>query len=363
MNRQDLRRLQLYRGAPLLSIIAKTHRHSPENQQDPILMGNLVKEAVERLSHHVGGATLRQWEQWVNEEVAKIDWQHTQDGLVLFVGEGVREHHKVPFAVDSRVVVDDTFATRDLVRALNRAQRYLVLVLSEKPTRLYHAFRDQLEEITTGGFPMEHNAQGGSAPLPGGRGVNASAIRDARHRQFFRTVDDALTNLEMEDPLPIVVVGVDRYQAFFREVSRHRDRICGSVIGSHDSTTAPELAKLAWPQVRQWLNDERVRVIEDLDAAAGSARLADTLDDVWRAAHEGRVRTLVVEDNYKQPGVLRDEEGLTLEPVDAVTDEPNHIDDAIDDVIETVLLFGGDVTFVPDGSLDNYKRVAAILRY
>src|SRR5262249_44342100 len=151
--------------------------------------------------------------------VAAIDYNDTLDGLVLAVNRDIAREFVLPFTLDERVVVDDTFFIRDLVHALNRARRYWVLSLSEQPTRLYAATREDLEEITTGGFPMRHTGPGGETALPGGPGVNTSAYRDERHRQFFREVDKACRAFTADDPLPLALAGVDRYLAFFREIA------------------------------------------------------------------------------------------------------------------------------------------------
>jgi hypothetical protein len=58
------------------------------------------------------------------------------------------------------VVIDETFATRDLVYALNRLSRYWVLALSEKPTRLFEGVKDTLVEVENQGFPMTHTGRG-----------------------------------------------------------------------------------------------------------------------------------------------------------------------------------------------------------
>jgi len=39
------------------------------------------------------------------------------------------------------------------------------------------------------------------------------------------------------------------------------------------------------------------------------------------------------------------------------------IDDAVDELLETVLQKGGRVVFVDDGTLNQHGRIAAILRY
>ena len=101
-----------------------------------------------------------------------------------------------------------------------------MLVLSEKPTRLFEALNNVLTEDTQKPFPMVHKGPGGASRLPGGQGINRSAVRDESHREFFRKVDDVLAAIQKEDPLPVVVVGVDRYLAFFHEVTKDpgRDR-------------------------------------------------------------------------------------------------------------------------------------------
>ena len=89
-----------------------------------------------------------------------------------------------------------------------------------------------LTEFTGKPFPMTHKGPGGTSRLPGGQGINRSAVRDESHRQFFRKVDEALASIQKEDHLPLVVVGIDRYLAFYQEVTKDPDAIVGVVAGS-----------------------------------------------------------------------------------------------------------------------------------
>src|SRR4029077_8877472 len=136
---------------------------------------------------------------------------------------------QLPFRVKARVSIDATFATRDLVFTLNRDARYRVLVLTEQTHRLVDATTNVLTEFTDKPFPMVHRGPGGASRLPGGQGINRSAVRDESHRQFFRKVDDALSSIQKEDHLPIVLVGVDRYLAFYQEITKDPDAIVGVV--------------------------------------------------------------------------------------------------------------------------------------
>jgi hypothetical protein len=361
MNLTDIQLLQSIRGYPSLSIFLPTHRTSPDNKQDPIRVRRLVTEATNRL---LGEFSKREVEPLLlNLETIgnEIDYRHTLDGLAIFVNQDFARKFYLPFPVRERITVDEGFATRDLVHALNRTSRYWVLALSEQPTRLYEGTRETLEEITGGGFPMVHTGPGGEAPLPGGHGVRKSAYEDEYHRKFFRDVDRAFGAFAASEPLPLAVVGVDRHQAHFSEVTQHRRLIAATVTGSHDRTPAHELGKLVWPAVKAHLTEQRNKVLDELAAAVSGQRYVSTIGEAWRLAQDGRIETLLVEEDFHYPARV-DDSGRHLEPAEDVT-APDVIDDAVDEVIEMVLQKGGRVVFVDDGTLDKHGQIAAILRY
>jgi hypothetical protein len=361
MNRNDIRFLQSLRGYPALSILAPTHRSFPENRQDPIRVKNLVKQAGERLLSEFSKREVEPLLSRLNALAAEIDYDYTLDGLALFVNQDLAQKFYLPFQIKERVVVDQTFATRDLVYALNRSPRYWVLALSEQPTRLYEGWRDTLIEVAANGFPMAYEGPGATEPMPGGRGINKSAYRDERHRQFFRQVDAAFGQIAKVDLLPLVVVGVDRYLAFFNEVSSNKNLLATTLTGSHDKTPAHELAKLVWPLVESHLARQREQVLQELDAAVSAGKYASGIDAAWRMAHEGRGAVLLVEEDFHYPARV-DASGLHLTPADELVG-PEVFDDAVDELIETVLDKNGRVVFVENGALAAHQRLAMILRY
>ena len=361
MNRHDLQELQEIHTYPCLTITLPTHRTWPDNKQDPIRVKNLVTEATNRLRGEFSKRELAPVLERLGALVDEIDYNYTLDGLVLAVNRDMAREYVLPFALKERVVVDGTFFTRDLVRALNRTERYWVLSLSEQPTRLYSAAREHLEEITTGGFPMQHTGPGGDAPLPGGLGVNRSAYRDDRHRQFFRAVDQALGAFMADDPLPLAIAGIDRHQSFFREVSSHAGGTIAALPGNYDHMTAHDLGRLIWPPVEEGFTARRLEALDRLGVAVGQHRASSTLGEVWRQADFGRGELLVVEDGYHQPARIN-RMGLLELQVDDPT-APDVLDDAVDETITTVLAKGGRVVFVEDGELALHSRIALILRF
>jgi hypothetical protein len=360
MNRHDILELAALRGYPRLTITLPTHRTSPDNRQDPIRLKNLVGSAAERLTGEFGKREVAGILQALDGLADTIDHQHNLDGLLLLVGDELARTHRLPFTLPERVVVDETFFTRDLVYALNRSPRYWVLSLAEQSTRLFEAARDDLEELTAGSpFPISFGEHGGRSIVPTDPAINTSQLRDDYLRTFFRAVDQALAPYLADDPLPLAVVGVDRSLAFFREVTSHAGQIVAELPSGHDKTTPHELGRLVWPLVRERLAERRAAIFGELNAAVGALRCASTLGEAWREAQVGRGATLVVEDGYHEAATL-DETGLRLLPAG---DGAPTLEDAVDELIEVVLAKGGRVVFVDDGSLAQHGRIALILRY
>jgi hypothetical protein len=54
---------------------------------------------------------------------------------------------------------------------------------------------------------------------------------------------------------------------------------------------------------------------------------------------------------------------VTIIPVDEAIVNPSYIKDAVDDIIEKMLEYGGDVEFVDEGVLKDYDHIALIKYY
>jgi hypothetical protein len=357
LSRQELLSFQAHRDYPSVSVLAPTHRTAPSNKQDPIKVKNLVRKAVNRLH---GEFKKREVAAVVNNLkglVRDVDWEHTLNGLALFAGRERSAAVSLPFRVRPRAIIDETFATRDLVYAFNRALPYRVLVLSHT-TRLYDAWTTVLDEHTAKPFPVAHRGPGLSK-RPGVYGINPSAKRDEAYRTFFQSIDDAVDALQRANPLPIVVAGVERNLAFYREVTRQAGAVVGMLAGNHDQTPPSALGKLVWPVFESGATLRRTEALVQLDQAVGVNRHSSGIDQVWRAAVAGKCRTLLVEKGFEHPADVSPE-GDRLLPYTG--QGAASLDDAVDELIERVMATGGEVFFYPPGDLGVHQRIAAVLR-
>ncbi|MFQ4138938.1 hypothetical protein PGN35_021745 [Nodosilinea sp. PGN35] len=357
ITRQDLKELQALTKVPALSLLLPTHRTSPDNKQDPIRVKNLVKEASDRLAEEFSARELEPLLKNLDELVNDIDYTYALDGLALFASHDFAKKFYLPFTVPKRVIIDQSFATRDLVYGLHRAQRYWVVLLSQNASRLLAGTGETLEEINNKDFPLQMEGPGATTALPDSAD---SAYMDDRHRRFFQSVDRAFSAVAEDDTLPIVVGGVIRQISFFQEVSQYTSQIAGTITGNFDSATEAELVPQVWPFVQEVRAQQRQEALAALDAAMGEKKVSTALEEIWQLANEGRGQLLLVEGNYHVPGVVDDQGGLQVVEEKGGTEV---MDDAIDEIIEAVLAKGGEVMLMEDGALADHHGIALTLRY
>lgn len=362
MNQDDVKFLQSIQSYPSVSILLTTHRSAPENQQDPIRVKNLTNDAKERLQVDFSERELTSVLAQLDQAVESIDYSHTLDGLAIFANQELYRVYYQAFSFEDRVVVDETFATRDLVFALNRTPRYWVLAMSENSTNLFAGVLDNLDEVGTSESPLTNTESGDSIKLPDSQEMNTSANRgDDLHHQYLHKADAVLTTLMATDPLPLVLVGIDRYFSLFNEVSAHKDAVIATLSGNHDKTSPHDLGKLIYPIIQDALTEQRKAALERLENAIGAQLCASGMEEAWRMAQEGRGDLLLIEEGFRYPARV-DSSGIKLVSADDLT-AIDVMDDAVDELIEAVMGKGGKVVFVDDETLENHQRVALILRY
>ncbi|WP_432988789.1 hypothetical protein [Dactylosporangium sp. CA-233914] len=342
-------------GYPAVSLLMPTHRKAPGNEQDPIRLRNLLAEARRRLE--ADETVSREVAAQVYGEIATaaehLDLRHTGEGLAVFASPGQVHVRLLDSPVQERVVIADTYEVRDVVADAARRHRYWAVVLSEQPTRLWSGDGADLVEVHSHGFPFTHGATG----LPRDYGQEPSKFEIEWHRQFFRDVATALGEIDRLDPRPVFVLGVERHLASF--AAEWPRPFAGTVLGNYDHAGAHDVYQLLAPRLAAYTAMEQGAALESLDAARGANRFAAGIAECWSLAHQGRGAHLVVEEGYHTPAVVH---GDHLDPPGQ--DVPGVlVDDAVDDIVESVARQGGDVTFVGDDSLAADGRIALIVRF
>lgn len=351
--------LQRCRAYPSVSVLLTTTPGAVLASGDVVRLHQLVERAQRRLSSEPAGDRVDTVVARLRALAVAVRRSPTDRGLALFASESRAEAVHLGVMVDDRVVVDPTFATRDLVRAVHGNPRYRILVLSERSARLFEGWSTGLSEVTTGGFPVAAGRVADRSDRSRRFGRERSDRRDAALRAQMRAVDVALAARRAREPLPLVAAGVPRQLALFREMSSEAGSVVGEIRGSHERTPIARLGRLARPVMERHRKVVGLTALARLDAVRERARLVEGIDAVWAAAVEGRIGLLCVEEGFTLPARVA-AGGRQLVPA-ADVEHPEVLDDTIDEVIEMVSAAGGEIVLVEDGALASRQHVAALL--
>ncbi|HEY5370113.1 MAG TPA: hypothetical protein VIJ75_14115 [Hanamia sp.] len=339
-----------------VTIILQTHRTTPDNEKDSILLKNLIKEVESRLRPDFEKS-------FVNDMMARIDkladginHRHNKESLILFINETTAEYVRLPIAVGNRVVIDKTFATRDLVRALHREISYYILVLDRDKARLIEALNDKVVEEIEDGFPMVNpdlNPVQRSEAAIGSRQSNLA-------REFFNRVDKQLNKVQKKNLLPVIISTEESNYPEYLKIADRKEMFAGKLYGNKMNEKAHHIVESVWPVMEKLTLEKNNQRLAELKTAVNSRNFLIDFNEIWQAIKDGRGKTLFVKQGYFQPARL---ENNHIELVSSANAEPANVDDIIDEMLEKNLRFGGDAVFIPGDELKEFKGLVLVTRF
>jgi hypothetical protein len=369
------------RNPPCLSLYQPTHRHHPENRQDPIRFGNLVKTLEESLLRRFPKDEIRPL---LDPFLALADdrdfWNRTLDGLAVLGAKGMFRVYNLQRPVAELAVVADSFHTKPLLRILQSADRFHVLALNRHAIKLFEGNRDALDEIEPAqGVPRTitdalgeeltdphqtvasyGGVGGGRSPMRHGHGGKESEV-DLDAERFFRAVDRAvLEHHSQPSRLPLILAALPEHHHTFHEVSHNPFLIRESIDVHPDALSSiDELRQRVWQLIEPRYLARLATLVEEFGNARSKGLGADDVAQVAKAVVDGRVATLLIEARREVPGRIDAATG------DVDFDDLAHpeVDDVLDDLGTLALKMGGQVVVVPSERMPTETGLAAIYRY
>ncbi|WEH12671.1 chemotaxis protein [Streptomyces sp. VNUA24] len=363
----ELRRPRPY---PAVSVLTPTHRREPEKAQDPVRLRNVVAEARKRLERDPAVTRERRTDvvRQLDQALAEVDLAHTEDGLVIFAAPGEHQVWSLTRPVPERVVLSDTFLTRNLVAARAAERSFWVLSVASDRVTLWSGDGDRVTEAHTGGFPLTRERDNFDAERQERTGDLPSAFRDEDTRRFLRNADTALARVMRARHRPLYVTGAPAALALFDEMGTVTRDATHLPHGGLAHGTPDAVWQAIGPLVAAQERRNADLVARRLETARGSKEFAAGLDEIWQNAQQGRVGLLAVEENYRAsvrsagdgagPGGAG---GGHLVP--AESGDLDAREDIVDEIVERCLDTGAEIFFVPDGMLGDARGIAGVLRY
>ncbi|WP_139652909.1 baeRF3 domain-containing protein [Raoultibacter phocaeensis] len=363
---------------PLVSLYMTTHRHAPENRQDPIRYKNLVTETkslfelnYDRKDYEGILEPLDLLETYRDADI----WRKAKDGLAVLASNDGMTVYKLDYPVDEFVSVTDTFHIKPLIRNFQFGSHYYLVAIDENGFQVFEGdfhsieklempdgieteFRKEFDDYTNALTGMNGH-QGSHSPTYHRYG-DKSEVGEKDTEEHFRYAAKAIEDAFAKHRLcPIILVGLPENQAIFRAVASIPTLLEENIdkpIASMDEKEVLERAVAIITGVQEARIGERV---ERFGTESSQGRASSDPREIAHALVERKVEVLFIEQDLLIPGSFDAETGALSYGADML----DASDDITDDLAQATYLQGGEVYVLPKERMPADTGTAALYRY
>lgn len=368
---------------PCVSIYMPTYR-AGDIQQNPIRFKNLMRRAEELLVEN--GLTEREALQLL-QPAQQIDdgdfWEHQNNGLAIFIADGVFHYYLLPLEVKELVVVTDRFHLKPILPLLTNDGLFYILALSQKQIRFLECTRDSVTEIELEDVPTnmdealqyDETAKEGQNRIMTSRGGTNNPFQHAGSfhgqgspdrddikqdlLQFFQLIDRGLHKYLQNKKAPLVLSGVEYTFPIYREANTYPHLVEEGINGNTKILSPEELQAEGWQIVEPLFLQARQEAIAHYQELAAAQKATTDIKEAVSAAYYGRIEQLFVAVGVQQWGNFDPQTNTIYLHSEAELGDEDLLDSA---AIQT-LLNGGTVYAVEPDKVPDNAPLAAVFRY
>jgi hypothetical protein len=380
LNQNEFREIADARREGSVSIYMPTHRRGPDVRQDPIRLGNLLREAHERadefgLDSGASGRTLAPVRTLLDNAHF---WRHQAEGLALFAADGSLRRNRLPYAVDELVVVGERFCVRPLLPSIDTGQRFFVLGLSQNRVRLFRCSPESVRQIDLPDVPQSlagalgHDWEqkslqfhtgapsraGGSDAMFHGQGRGRDESKEEIKR-FLREVHAGVSALLRAEESPLVLAAVDYVGSIYRQISDHPALVEPSIEGNPDEADPEDLRRAGLEIVAPYLSEEVDEQLHRFECSEHTPLATTEPRAVLTSARDARVEVLFVATDAALWGTFDPATG----DVEIHDDRRARDEDLLDLAVASSLASGARVFGLSKEDMPGDSLMASIVRY
>jgi len=309
------------------------------------------------------------------EDFINLEYDWSARGLAVFSNQDADffKTYQFGLSVPNNLFIGKQPVLRPIVQLLDTFSNWGVVLVDKQGARLFSfnlGEMGEVEEII--GEDVKQAKRGGGNAMPGRQGGSSVSAKveniiDRNIKDVIKFATDFFSQLHIRR---IMIGGTDDNIARFKEElpKSWQSLVVGefpmsmSVSHSEVLIQATETIHAAQKKLNNSLIDQAITL--SAKGSAGVTGLIDTLN----AIREGRVRTLLVSQNYEREGFHCMGCGyLTIQEINRCPfcgSTFERIETAVEPAVREVLLKNADVKVVEDNEkLENAGHIMAILRY
>lgn len=341
---RDLRKLVSVSGStasPCISVYLPVINAGEDTEQTRKRLNRLLNTVRETLALHYPNAAMSMGRSLL-AFADKLPRFVPGRALAIFISQKVSGYIPLSETVNEMAVVSESFHVKPLLSLLQGQERYFVVSLTTKKAQVF---------------------EGNSHGMESREIIYRSPPKCDESRDFLRFCHEIERRLKARfrgRQEPLLIVAPEHLRATYRRISRLRNHIDDSSLSINTEISAPaELHAITWPLAVQYLGRQRKRIEREFRIARHKRITLENLEDVARAAADGRIISLFIEKNVQLWGRF-DQDAQPIFRREIRNREP--VDCMLDDLAEQVIASGGDVYLLSPGEMPTRSPVAAIVK-
>jgi len=296
----------------------------------------------------------------------EYDWQAR--GLAIFAsGKELWKAIPLPIPVRTQAVLAEKPYIRVLTDVLDRLGHYGVALIGGESIRLFSVAQGRVQSGTEAmGEEIKRHRQGGKAAARYQRRVVNLALRNLKQAVEITQAFCQRTGCQR-----LMLAGNADLLVQFRELlpKQMRSQIIGEFVADMEASPSEILNRSLDVAAQYDLEEEQRLVAEAITAAAKGGQGVVGLPDTLYVLHEGRVRQLLVEEDYHASGYACPNCGYvaaerSIKCLFCGHPELNEVPDAVNRAIQKAIQTGVEVNIVRHNEvLTKVGGIAGLLRY
>lgn len=361
---------------PFISLYQPTHKHFPDNRQDPIVFKNLIRKIEQSLQQKAEKRLVISIMKPFYELEEDVDfWNNTSAGIAVLASQNKCIVYKLHSTVKEFAVVADSFHIKPLIKAFQGMESYHLLALSRDNFTLYEGNRYGFTEVKLGAdVPrtlkdvlgdqltepyLGYGSFGGAgSPIYYEQGGKQEEI-DKDTEKYFRYVDRfVFEQYSKPSKSSLILVSLKEYHSPFKQISHNSYLLDQGIDASYAGLDVKDMASKAIGIIENINSKKTEKLVQAYEKAEAASLGSSDLAQAAKAAFESRVETVLIEADRIVPGRIHNNGGITFDDID----HPD-VDDILDDLAVLVLKRKGKVMVLPKDKMPRSTGCAAIYRY
>lgn len=347
---QQIKIMTEHAQSPSVTLVISTQKTALKTKKDAITIKKLIKETESLLLNEYDKRSVWPIIANLQQLESEINYEQLQNTLVLFASADYSSSHKLIITTENNAIhIGNRFVTRQLIQETQHVTNYYMISLSHDEIHFFEfANAEFIKELTSPDFSNEN------VDFVANKAIEKSnaALQDNLLKEFFKQADKAFMFHYKQRPLPVILAGIERNTDLYQTVSTIGAQIIGTIAGNVNHLVVAEVGRLAFPFIIEEHQKRLVEVVQDLAAKSNNANVVSHLSDLYQAASQGILKELYLEKDY----FASDSVAIDTDVTQIVTNNRD-TNDLVDTVINAVILYGGQIHFMPNGSLVDYDRI------